>query len=64
MAFIRKVKPKRTCKDFKRSFWTWDICRLTYICEDAINHLSKYGFCTGVKCPELESPKGLQSGVR
>lgn len=64
MAFIRKIKPKRTCKDFKPSFWARDICRLSNICEDSKNYLSTFGFCTGVKCPEKKSPKGLQSGVR
>lgn len=65
MTFIKKTEPKRTCKDFRPSFWDRDRCKLTSICADATHHISDaFGSCTGIKYPESKSPKGLQSGVR
>jgi len=63
MAFIRKIKPKRTCKDFKPSFWDRNGCRLTHLCGDAKNHWIEFGKCIGIKPQELVTPKGLRSGV-
>ena len=48
MTFIRKIKPERTCKDFKRCFWKKDCCRLTLVCNDRVNYLSRDSLCTGI----------------
>lgn len=63
MTFIKKIKPKRTCKDFKPSFWNREGCRLTHLCGDAKNHWKEFGRCVGLKPQELYSPKGLRSGI-
>lgn len=63
MTFIKKIKPERTCKDFKPSFIDRNGCRLTHLCADARNHWKEFGRCVGLKPQELLSPKGIKSGV-
>lgn len=64
MTFIKKTEPKRTCKDFKPSFWDRNSCKLTEICNDTGRHMKEgFGFCSGIEYPKLKSPMGLESGV-
>ena len=63
MTFIRKKQSKRTCKDFKPSFWDRDRCKLTGICSDTDQHiLDTFGFCTGVEYSKLDLDKPPRSG--
>lgn len=49
MTFIKRTEPKRTCKDFKPSFWDRNRCKLTSICADTDRHiLDNFRFCTGI----------------
>lgn len=63
MVFIRKTEIKRTCKDFKPSFWDRNRCRLSRICSDTNRHiLDKFGFCTGIEYSKLNLDNPPQSG--
>ena len=63
MTFIRKIKPKRTCKDFKPSFWDRDRCKLTEICSDTFPLAAKLGNVSTSETPGLHQSGRLTIAV-